>query len=208
MSGNRSLNLRGQDQDSSRPKYAATMSDGKVLNLRGQGQDSSQPQYLLVRGSNSTDSTPEKLQGPSTRSSPERLELPGLSRGSTPASRPPTRNGKPLDPTAMPFQHQYDDVASQQQKVHSSSPSQSSQQRDTSFSSYSQFLENERVGNYREISEIEDERDREEAFSDYIWKQHVEWSAEDLRKEKERNELEERRQRFGKHSHSRENSKK
>ncbi|KAH7193823.1 uncharacterized protein B0J16DRAFT_317483 [Fusarium flagelliforme] len=209
MSDNRSLNLRGQDQDNGQPKYnTAKMSDGKVLNLRGQGQDNGQPQYLLVRGSNSANSTPEKSQGPSTRSSPERLELPGLSRGSTPASRPPTRNGKILDPTAAPFQHQYDDVASQQRKINSSSPSQSSQQGDTSFSSYAEYLESERVGNYRKISEIEDDRDREDAFSDYIWDQHVDWSAEDLRKEKEQQELEERRQRFGKHSHSRENSKK
>lgn len=210
MSDNQSLNLRGQDQDNGQPKYnTAKMSDGKVINLRGQDQDDGQPKYhILARGSNSADSTPEKPRGPSTRSSPERLELPGLSRGSTPASRPPTRNGKPLDPTAAPFQHQYDDVASQQQKVSSASPSQSSQQGDSSFTTYAQYLENERVANYRKISRIEDERDREEAFSDYIWDQHVDWSAEDLRKEKEQKELEERRQRFGKHSHSRQNSEK
>ncbi|KAL6922304.1 hypothetical protein FSST1_006330 [Fusarium sambucinum] len=59
--------------------------------------------------------------------------------------------------------------------------------------------EDKRAQRLREINAIEDERDREDAMNDFIWEQHTEWSAEDLAKEKEEKELEERRQKFGRH---------
>jgi hypothetical protein len=59
--------------------------------------------------------------------------------------------------------------------------------------------EEKRAARLREIRSIEDERDREEAMNDFIWDQHVEWTAEDLAEEKKEMELEERRQKFGQH---------
>ncbi|CEI67454.1 unnamed protein product [Fusarium venenatum] len=59
--------------------------------------------------------------------------------------------------------------------------------------------EERRAQRLREIKSIEDERDRENAMNDFIWEMHTEWSAKDLAKEKEEKELEERRQKFGRH---------
>ncbi|KAJ4280849.1 hypothetical protein NW764_005195 [Fusarium oxysporum] len=50
---------------------------------------------------------------------------------------------------------------------------------------------------YSQILAIEDERDREDAINDFYYKQARPWTDEDTRREKEEQELEERKRRFG-----------
>ncbi|RGP70138.1 hypothetical protein FSPOR_4250 [Fusarium sporotrichioides] len=66
-------------------------------------------------------------------------------------------------------------------------------------SSAKKSIEEQRAERLRQINLIEDFLDREEAMNDFIWEQHTEWSAEDLAKEKEEKELEERRQKYGRY---------
>ncbi|CEF75905.1 hypothetical protein FGSG_13767 [Fusarium graminearum PH-1] len=57
-------------------------------------------------------------------------------------------------------------------------------------------VQDQREERLRQINLIEDERDREDAMNDFIWDQHTDWTAEELEREKEELELEERRRRF------------
>ncbi|KAK2934816.1 Histidine kinase/HSP90-like ATPase superfamily [Fusarium oxysporum f. sp. vasinfectum] len=50
---------------------------------------------------------------------------------------------------------------------------------------------------YSQILAIEDERDREDAINDFYYQQARPWTDEDTRREKEEQELEERKRRFG-----------
>lgn len=158
-------------------------------------------QGLALRGSGTGSSDGKSPSGTS-----QRLHLRGLSDATTP---PPTRPGSSSS-SRTPIPRSFNPEASEFSptvSVNSTPRSAYASPTDANGveSSVQRYLAAQRENRLRQINQIEDERDREEAMNDFIWNQHTEWSAEDLAKEKEEKELQERREKFG---HNRQNSRK
>ncbi|KAG8677590.1 hypothetical protein FPOAC2_03724 [Fusarium poae] len=154
-------------------------------------QGGRKPIYLRGTNSQFDATTPPnrglRLRGMSGRSeefdeeqSPLTLRQPSRSTHTPPTPRNSNFNPEaaPFTPTVSAFVNTPDSSPADPQSVEKS-------------------LKEKRAERLRQINAIEDSRDREDAMNDFIWEQHTEWSAEDLAREKEEKELEERRQKFG-----------
>jgi hypothetical protein len=130
----------------------------------------------------------------------QNLYLRGMSDPKTPSPVSPGSSNTPIPRSVPSFNPEAAEFSPTVSSVNTPRSAFSSPADPNSVeSSVQKYREAQREDRLRQINMIEDDLDREEAMNDFIWDQHTEWSSEDLAKEKEEKELEERREKYGHH---------